>query len=242
MGHVERHRDAMSRISIRATVAAFVVGGLASTLLLANAAGAASSHRPKAVVISTAKSPSLGTILVSRKTVYTLKASKTACTAQCQKIWPEVVLPRGVKKAKAGSGVNAAKLGTIKRSHGVLQVTYSGKPIYRFVGDTAAGQVNGQITDKWGKWSVFVTVKPAAAATTTAPSTSPTTTSPTNTLPTTGGTSTPATSPPTTATVPPTTTPPTSPTTTPTTAPPTTTTAPPPTTTTTSPGSGGIGF
>ena len=42
----------------------------------------------------------------------------------------------------------------MKRSGGTLQVTYSGKPLYWFSGDNAAGQVNGNVTDTWGKWSV----------------------------------------------------------------------------------------
>ena len=51
------------------------------------------------------------------------------------------MLPKGVTKATAGTGVSASKLGTVTRSGGVLQVTYGGKPLYWFVGDTAAGQV-----------------------------------------------------------------------------------------------------
>ncbi len=52
------------------------------------------------------------------------------------------MLPAGVTKAKAGPGVKAAKLGTVKRN-GVVQVTYGGKPLYFFVGDTAAGPGEG---------------------------------------------------------------------------------------------------
>jgi hypothetical protein len=40
-----------------------------------------------------------------------------------------------MKKVKAGMGAKAAKLGTIRRSGGALQVTYSGKALYRFSGD-----------------------------------------------------------------------------------------------------------
>ena len=39
--------------------------------------------------------------------------------------------------------MNAAKLGTVRRANGTLQVTYSGKPLYWFAGDTAAGQATG---------------------------------------------------------------------------------------------------
>ncbi len=133
---------------------ALALGGLSGLVLAAGTADAAAG-----VVVSTTKNPSQGTILVSGKTLYTLKASKTPCTAQCLKIWPALMLPKGVTKATAGTGVRASKLGTVKRSGGSLQVTYSGKPLYFFVGDAAAGKVNGNITDTWGKWSDVVTVK-----------------------------------------------------------------------------------
>jgi predicted lipoprotein with Yx(FWY)xxD motif len=132
------------------------LGGLSGLVLADGTADAATS-----VVVSTTKNAKLGTILVSGKTVYTLKASKTSCSTRCSKIWPALMLPKGVAKAKAGTGVSAAKLGTVKRSGGALQVTYAGKPLYFFVGDTGSGQVHGNITDTWGKWSVVVTTKPA---------------------------------------------------------------------------------
>jgi predicted lipoprotein with Yx(FWY)xxD motif len=135
------------------------LGALSASILAQAGADASSS-----VVVSTTKTSAHGTILESGKTVYTLKASKTPCTAQCLKIWPAVMLPKGVTKATAGTGVSASKLGTVKRSGGALQVTYSGKPLYFFVGDTVAGQVNGDITDLWGKWSDVVTGKPVSAS------------------------------------------------------------------------------
>ena len=138
--------------------ALLAVGGL-STAFAAGTAGAQTSS-----TVSTMKTTKYGTVLVSGNTVYTLQPSKTACNAQCLKIWPEVLLPKGVTKAKAGAGVNASKLGTIKRSGGTLQVTYAGKPLYWFAGDTAREQVNGNITDSWGKWSVYVTSKAGASS------------------------------------------------------------------------------
>ena len=149
---------------------ALAVGGLSGSLAMAGVANAATVTK-----ISTAKNVKLGTILVSGKTVYTLQASKTPCTATCLKFWPAVMLPKGVTKAKAGPGVNAAKLGTKKTSSGALQVTYGGKLLYFYIGDKAAGQATGNITDTWGKWSTVVTVKPKSSGSgsgsgTTAPS------------------------------------------------------------------------
>ena len=149
---------------------ALAVGGLSGSLAVAGVANAATVTK-----ISTAKNAKLGTILVSGKTVYTLQASGTPCTAACLKFWPAVMLPKSVTKAQAGSGVNAAKLGTKMTSSGALQVTYGGKPLYFFVGDKAAGQATGNVTDSWGKWSTVVTAKSTSSGSgsgsgTTAPS------------------------------------------------------------------------
>jgi predicted lipoprotein with Yx(FWY)xxD motif len=150
----KHHRMANREYSfVRSTGAIMALGGLSALALAVGTAGAATSP-----VISTSKNSQFGTILVSRTALYTLKASATPCTAQCIQIWPEVLLPKGATKAKAGNGVNAAKLGTVKRANGVFQVTYGGKPLYRFAADSP-GQVNGNITDAWGKWSVVVTAK-----------------------------------------------------------------------------------
>ncbi len=160
MNHGPQDRRSTSRVPLgRVVSAAVALGGLSGLVLADVAAGAATS-----VVVSTTKNEKLGTILVSGKTVYTLKASKTPCKAACLKVWPELLLPKGVSKAKAGTGVTAAKLGTVKRSNGAFQVTYAGKPLYWFVGDRGAGQVHGNVTDMWGKWSAVITAKPASAS------------------------------------------------------------------------------
>jgi predicted lipoprotein with Yx(FWY)xxD motif len=104
--------------------------GVAASVVAPGVAGASTDHAAKSVVVSTVKNSKFGTLLVSGKTLYTLKASKTACSTACLKVWPELVLPKGVTKATAGSGASASKLGTISRSGGVLQVTYGGKPLY----------------------------------------------------------------------------------------------------------------
>ena len=214
-------------------VAVFVVAGLAacgttngatSSMATSTAGGSA-----KSLVVSTVENSQFGNILVSGKTLYTLEPSSSPCTSECMKIWPELVLPKGVTKATAGIGVSASNLGTVNRGGGVLQVTYAGKALYLFSGDAGAGQVNGNVTDAWGKWSVVVTANPADNS---APATPGATTIP-NTSPPAGSSSTSGKS------TAPTTTPP-SPTTT---TPPSPTTTTPPSPTTTAPGgSGGAGF
>jgi predicted lipoprotein with Yx(FWY)xxD motif len=147
----------------RVAVAACVAGGLSAAGLAAGVAGATTQT---ATTISTAQSAQHGTVLVSGNTVYTLKPSKTACGSQCLKIWPAVLLPQGTTTATAGSGVDASKLSTVSTSGG-LQVTYAGKPLYWYAGDKAPGQVKGNLTDKWGKWSAVVITAPAGSSGTT---------------------------------------------------------------------------
>ena len=160
----------------KVAAASLAVGAIASTMSLSVASASVHSRGAKSVVISTFKSAKFGTILSDAKTLYTLKPNSIACTSVCHKYWVEVLLPKGVTHATAGAGVNGAKLGTKKVKDG-LQVTYGGKALFWFFLDTAAGQVKGNVTDTWGKWSDVVLVKPAGkpATTTTAPKTTTTT-------------------------------------------------------------------
>ena len=61
-------------------------------------------------------------------------------------------------KPVAGAGVTAAKLGTVKRPDGKIQVTYNGLPLYLFAGDSKAGDVKGQGVG--GIWHVVGTHRP----------------------------------------------------------------------------------
>lgn len=161
-----------------------VVPMVVGALILATAtAGASSSHGAKSVVLSSQSNSTFGTILVSGDTLYALTPSKTACKAACLQFWPELTLPEGVKAATAGKGVSSSKIGVVHRAGGVLQVTYGGKPLYYFAGDTKPGQVKGDVTDTWGKWYPIVlsskatgtggatttTISGAATTTTTSP-------------------------------------------------------------------------
>jgi predicted lipoprotein with Yx(FWY)xxD motif len=89
---------------------------------------------------------SLGLILVDDRgdTLYALTTDTpgvSTCEGKCLANWPPL-LTGGTPTA--GAGVEAALLGTMTRSDGTTQVTYDGKPLYTFVGDNAAGDVNGQ--------------------------------------------------------------------------------------------------
>ena len=168
MDHMKQCRRVTHRAPGSAIAAAAVaIGGLTASLFAAGTSGAVTSHATKGVVVSTIKYPKLGTILVSGKTLYTLQPSKTACAAACLKIWHELVLPKGVTKATAGTGVSASKLGTIMRANGVRQVTYNGKALYSYSLDKSTGttgRVSGNLKNTWGKWSDVVIVKPTSGS------------------------------------------------------------------------------
>ena len=118
--------------------------------------------------VKTAKNTDLGTVLVSStgRTLYHFTSdtrTKVKCTASCMALWPPLLIPAGAKPA-AGPGISAAKLGTLKRADGGLQVTYNGMTLYRYTGDSKAGQANGEaVSDKWyAVSSAGKIVKPAA--------------------------------------------------------------------------------
>jgi predicted lipoprotein with Yx(FWY)xxD motif len=121
-------------------------------------AGHATTSAP--VVVTTTGSK-FGRVLVtgSGRSLYTFSGDgfgfssapggpQLACTAlntapggtTCTTAWPPL-LATGSLVAKGG--VRHKGLGTVTRN-GVKQVTYFGKPLYRFIEDTAAGQKNGQ--------------------------------------------------------------------------------------------------
>ena len=80
----------------------------------------------------------------------TQDSGTSACTGDCAVEWPPL-LSQG--SPAAGTGVDAALLGTITRDDGTLQVTYNGHPVYLFHEDMAAGDTNGQgVTDEFGQW------------------------------------------------------------------------------------------
>jgi predicted lipoprotein with Yx(FWY)xxD motif len=163
MEQIKDRRVGTRRGSLGCFAAVAALAGLGASTFAVGTAGA-TTRAAKKVVVSTEKSAKLGKVLASGKTLYTLvKPSGTACTAQCLIIWPALVLPKGQTKATAGSGVSASKLGSVSRAGGVHQVTYSGKALYLFSGDSGPGQVNGNVTDKWGTWSAVVTAKSKTA-------------------------------------------------------------------------------
>jgi predicted lipoprotein with Yx(FWY)xxD motif len=142
------------------TGVAFAVGPTALAAAPAVAARAPKVSAPTTIIVE--KTNLWGPVLALSGgwTVYRLTSDpvdKSTCSGRCAEYWPPVVLARD-QKSPVGQGVG--HLGTITRPGGALQVTYEGIPLYRFVGDTKAGQVNGNVKNVFGQWWVVNPARP----------------------------------------------------------------------------------
>ncbi|HWE08176.1 MAG TPA: hypothetical protein VG325_02405 [Solirubrobacteraceae bacterium] len=89
------------------------------------------------------RATSLGSILATAggRTIYVFgrdgrNRDRCAAINGCLSVWPMVT---SSGRPLAGPGASRALLGTI-RVHGATQVTYAGRPLYTYAGDTAAGE------------------------------------------------------------------------------------------------------
>jgi predicted lipoprotein with Yx(FWY)xxD motif len=153
-------------LPLAAALLAAACGSSSSSTSTPPAGGGSASASGSATVIKTTTGPA-GTFLTngSGQTVYLWVKDGTnssACTGACASAWPPVTASGTVT---ASGSAKSSDLGTITRSDGTKQVTYDGHPLYTFVGDSAAGQTNGQGSDNFGaKWYL---VSPAGAQITT---------------------------------------------------------------------------
>ena len=114
-------------------------------------------------------SSSLGQILVDGQGLSLYLVSSGVCTGSCAGIWPPVPYD---DVAGLGDGIDASLLGQTEREDGFLQATYNGHPLYRYSGDSAPGDVNGQgVNDVW--FAVDATGNGVGAAVEEAPSDEP---------------------------------------------------------------------
>jgi predicted lipoprotein with Yx(FWY)xxD motif len=143
-------------------------------------------------IIKTSHNSRLGAIVVSANglTLYHLTSEKNGaikCVGACTSLWLPV-LSSGKGKPALGPGLATAKLGTVRRPNGKLQLTYNKFPLYRYYLDKAAGETNGEaVKDGAAAWYAISTagkiVKSGgqAAPPGTTSETTPTTTSGTTT-------------------------------------------------------------
>lgn len=152
----------MRPLSTSATLAGLAGAGL----LLLSACGSSSGSSGSTTSgqsptstgsVSVGASP-YGKVLVdpAHKTLYAFaidSKNHSACTGSCLTYWPPVP---GADAPHGGSAtMGGATFGTTKGSDGSSQLTVDGYPVYTYVGDSAAGQANGQGTNlSGGLWWV----------------------------------------------------------------------------------------
>jgi predicted lipoprotein with Yx(FWY)xxD motif len=151
------------------TLLALVLGALLAAVIASAAAQAAGATR----VLGAASSPALReTIVVDShgRTLYALRPETTRhllCRSRaCLEVWLPLTVRSASVRVTAGHGVEG-RLGLLHRS-GKWQVTLRGMPLYRFSGDSAKGEANGEgIRSFGGVWhAVRAGKKPAAPPTT----------------------------------------------------------------------------
>jgi predicted lipoprotein with Yx(FWY)xxD motif len=131
----------------------------ASLTAMALAAGTASTVGS----VSNAKLGERIVVDTHGRTLYTLSPETThhlLCkSSECFKFWPPLTVNSHRAKLKVGPGVHGS-LGILRRSNGILQVTLRGMPLYRYAGDHAKGQANGQGIESFGGTWHAVTASP----------------------------------------------------------------------------------
>lgn len=141
----------------------------AVALALALVTGASASGGSR-VVTKEAQVESLGAEVLTKAnghTLYSLSVEthgRFVCTGTCLGTWKPLVVPQGVKPK------GPVKLGTIRRPEGKIQVTFKGRPLYSFNGDSKAGEANGEGLRDVGTWHA---AKVAAASTSPPPAPPP---------------------------------------------------------------------
>jgi predicted lipoprotein with Yx(FWY)xxD motif len=156
---------------LRKTIAVAVV---AAAVVASGSALAASKSGTTVMLHKTKLGKVLSTSSGMTLYLYTPDAkNKSNCYTGCISFWPALIA-KG--KVQAGAGVKAGLLGVTTRKNGQRQVTYKGHPLYRYVGDSKAGQVKGQ-----GYQSIWYVLNASGNAVKHAPASVPTSTTPTTT-------------------------------------------------------------
>lgn len=142
------------RLALRIALSSAIVVALVGVLAVG-----ATAKGSKQVVKQTANTTLSKTVLTNLKgrTLYTLSAEtngKFICTGGCLSAWHPLTVKAGVKPT------GPVKLGTVARPEGGLQVTYRGRPLYAFSGDSSNGEVNGEGIKDVGTWHAATSSKP----------------------------------------------------------------------------------
>jgi predicted lipoprotein with Yx(FWY)xxD motif len=133
---------------------------LVAILVVPTAAGVA-RNAPTKRVVKLVESANGGSILANMRgrTLYSLSVEKNGrfiCTGGCLSAWPPLLVPKGVKPT------GPVKLGKVERPDGRIQVTYRGRPLYRFAEDRKKGETNGEGIKDVGTWHAATKAAPSA--------------------------------------------------------------------------------
>ena len=152
------------------------VCALAAAACGSSSGGAASGSVSSgtATMVSVKHVDGVGTVLVDSKgqALYSPMqeaGGKVLCTGSCTSIWQPLTTSGSAKPT--GTSDVSAKLGTLDRPGGVVQVTYQGKPLYTFAEDSGPNTVTGNgAKDAFGGTSFTWHVAAPGAVTTTSTS------------------------------------------------------------------------
>jgi predicted lipoprotein with Yx(FWY)xxD motif len=162
---VSRRAAALLAAAVLTILVAGCGGGSSSSSTGATEAATTTSTLPKpeppppnaeegTVFVSLGSAKGLGEVLVDSEghTLYAFSGEE--CAGACAKAWPPLIDETG--EPQPSNGTAAARLSTIERPDGTTQVTYAGHPLYRFGGDKAPGEANGDGESAFGgTWSAL---------------------------------------------------------------------------------------
>jgi predicted lipoprotein with Yx(FWY)xxD motif len=169
LGKAERGASVIVCMNLKHAAAAAVVA------VGATGAVAVAATKP---TVKAVKNADLGkTVVIEAKkgmTLYRLSPetkSHLLCKASCTGFWPPLTVKSLHTQVVKGKGITG-KLAVFKRPDGTFQVTLRGLPLYRFSGDGAKGQANGEgIQSFGGTWHAVTAKSPTSSATPAAPAT-----------------------------------------------------------------------
>jgi predicted lipoprotein with Yx(FWY)xxD motif len=147
------------KVRVRGRYRRAAVGSLAALLaagVTMSVAGVSISDAASAALQKVTVKPYTGILASAKHHAFYLlsneSGAKIHCRTHCLSIWPPLLVKTSVTSVSVGVGVGG-KIGFVKRSSTMKQVTFNGYPIYFFTGDSGPNQVNGQgIVSDGGTW------------------------------------------------------------------------------------------
>jgi predicted lipoprotein with Yx(FWY)xxD motif len=160
MNITPRHRNAVLGMAVLAAAGLAVAGcgssssAAGSKTTSTNSATSGAAASTGATTVTTGTVAGLGPVLENAqgRVLYIRTPDGTSgvtCTGGCASTWPPL-LSSGTTTASGAA--KASLLGSTANPAGGTVVTYAGRPLYAYVGDTSAGTANGQGTG--GIWFV----------------------------------------------------------------------------------------